>query len=46
MGRPATGKHYAFRGASGFELRDGKIMRCCDYWNLTTLLDQLESDER
>jgi steroid delta-isomerase-like uncharacterized protein len=40
-GRPATGKRYSFRGASGFELRDGKIQRCSDYWDRTTLLYQL-----
>jgi steroid delta-isomerase-like uncharacterized protein len=40
-GQPATGKRYSFRGASGFELRDDKIRRCSDYWNRTTLLNQL-----
>ncbi len=41
MGKPATGKHWSFRGASGFELQDGKIRRCSDYWDLTTFLNQL-----
>ncbi len=41
MGKPATGKHWSIRGASGFELRDGKIRRCSDYWDLTTFLNQL-----
>jgi steroid delta-isomerase-like uncharacterized protein len=41
MGRPATGKRWSLRGASGFELQDGKFRRCSDYWDLTTLLNQL-----
>jgi steroid delta-isomerase-like uncharacterized protein len=41
MGRLATGKRWSLRGASGFELRDGKIRRCSDYWDVTTLLGQL-----
>ncbi len=42
MGRPATGKRWSVRGASGFEMLDGKIQRCSDYWDVTTLLNQLD----
>jgi steroid delta-isomerase-like uncharacterized protein len=41
MGRPTSGKHWSLRGASGFELRDGKIQRCSDYWDVGALLNQL-----
>ena len=41
MGRPATGKRWSLRGASGFEVQDGKIQRCSDYWDVTALLNQL-----
>jgi len=41
MGKPATGKRWSFRGASCFELADGKIKRCSDYWNLASFLEQL-----
>jgi steroid delta-isomerase-like uncharacterized protein len=40
-GMPATGKTFSLRGASVVELRDGKLTRCSDYWDLVTLLKQL-----
>ena len=41
LGIPNTGKSFSIRGASITELRDGKISRNTDYWNLTTMLQQL-----
>ena len=41
LGIPTTGKSFSIRGASITELRDGKISRNTDYWNLTTMLQQL-----
>ena len=41
-GLPATGKRFSLRGASVVELREGKLSRCSDYWDLATLLKQLE----
>lgn len=38
---PATGKSYAIHGASIGELRDGKIARNTDYWNMTEFLVQV-----
>jgi len=38
---PATGKRFAIRGVSILELRDGKIKRNSDYWDLTAMLKQL-----
>jgi steroid delta-isomerase-like uncharacterized protein len=40
-GLPATGKQVDLRGASIFDLADGKIRRCSDYWNVATFLKQL-----
>jgi steroid delta-isomerase-like uncharacterized protein len=40
-GMPATGKRFEVRGASTFEFRDAKILRCSDYWDMATLLKQL-----
>jgi len=41
-GMPATGKRFsAIRGATICELQGGKIQRCSDYWDRTTLLNQL-----
>jgi steroid delta-isomerase-like uncharacterized protein len=39
--RPATGKRMAVRGASMFEFAEGKIRRVSDYWDRTTLREQL-----
>jgi steroid delta-isomerase-like uncharacterized protein len=39
-GRPASGKAISVRGASIAELRDGKIRRVSDYWDMATLLRQ------
>ncbi len=41
MGTAPTHKHFALRGASTFELRDGKIRRCSDYWDFVTFAKQL-----
>jgi len=38
---PATGKQFAFRGMSAFELKGDKISRCSDYWDLETFKRQL-----
>jgi len=40
-GLPATGKSFSLRGASITELKEGKIRRNTDYWNLASLLQQL-----
>jgi steroid delta-isomerase-like uncharacterized protein len=40
-GLPATGKRFSVRGSSIFELRDGKIKRNSDYWDMVTLLKQI-----
>ncbi len=40
-GIPATGKRVSLRGASILELRDGRISRQADYWNMVSLLQQL-----
>lgn len=41
MGTPPTHKRFSLRGASTFELRDGKIRRCSDYWDFVTFAKQL-----
>jgi len=41
LGMPATGKQFAFRGMSAFELKGDKISRCSDYWDLETFKRQL-----
>ena len=41
MGTPPTHKHFSLRGMSAFELRDGKIRRCSDYWDFVTFARQL-----
>ena len=41
MGMPATGKTYSVRGTSIAQLHNGKISRNSDYWNITTLLQQV-----
>lgn len=38
---PATGKHFSVRGASITELRQGKISRNTDYWNMATFMQQV-----
>jgi steroid delta-isomerase-like uncharacterized protein len=40
-GMPATTKPFRVRGATIIELRDGKIKRNTDYWDLATLLKQV-----
>jgi steroid delta-isomerase-like uncharacterized protein len=39
-GRPASGRVISVRGASIAELRNGKIRRVSDYWDMATLLRQ------
>jgi steroid delta-isomerase-like uncharacterized protein len=45
LGMPPTGRSFAFRGMSAFELDGGeyggKIARCADYWDLETFKRQL-----
>ena len=38
---PATGKRFSVRGASVMQIRDGKISRESDYWNMASLLQQV-----
>jgi steroid delta-isomerase-like uncharacterized protein len=38
---PATGQHFSIRGASVFELADGKISRYTEYWDAYQFLVQL-----
>jgi steroid delta-isomerase-like uncharacterized protein len=38
---PAAGQPFSFRGASLFELADGKIRRYTEYWDAYTFLVQL-----
>src|SRR5258705_13102331 len=40
-GMPATGKSFSVRGASICELRDEKITRNSDYWDMVTFLKQV-----
>jgi len=40
-GMPATNKPYSVRGASIFEVRDGLLRRCSDYWDMATFMRQL-----
>jgi len=41
-GVPATGgKRFSVRGVSVIQLRNGKISRNSDYWNMATLLQQV-----
>jgi len=40
-GMPATGKTFSLRGASVFQLRGEKVVRCSDYWDMTTFMKQL-----
>jgi steroid delta-isomerase-like uncharacterized protein len=38
---PATGKRFSIRGATICELRDGRIKRVSDYWDMVTFLKQI-----
>ena len=40
-GLPATGKRCSVRGASVFEVRGDRFVRCADYWDMMTFLRQL-----
>jgi ketosteroid isomerase-like protein len=40
-GMPAAGKTFSVRGATILELRDGRITRNRDYWDLATFLKQI-----
>jgi steroid delta-isomerase-like uncharacterized protein len=40
-GMPASGKRFSLRGASTFELRGNRVLRCSDYWDLATFQKQL-----
>jgi steroid delta-isomerase-like uncharacterized protein len=40
-GLPATGKSFSVRGGTIAQLKDGKILRNADYWDLATFLHQL-----
>jgi len=40
-GMPASDKPFSLRGSSIIELRDGKLHRCSDYWDLATFMRQL-----
>ena len=40
-GLPATGKRFSLRGSTVCELRDGKIKRVSDYWDMVTFLKQI-----
>lgn len=38
---PATGKSFSMRGVSIMEIRDNKVSRQSDYWNLASFLQQV-----
>jgi steroid delta-isomerase-like uncharacterized protein len=40
-GMPATGKTFSLRGASVFQIRGDRLVRCSDYWDLATFQKQL-----
>lgn len=41
-GLPATGKRFSsIQGATIVELKDGKIIRCSDYWDAATFMRQV-----
>lgn len=42
FGASATGKSFLIRGVSITEMRNGKISRNTDYWNLFKMYEQLE----
>ena len=39
---PATGKGFSVRGSTIVQLKDGKIQRNADYWDLATFLRQVD----
>ena len=39
---PATGKSFSVRGSTIIQLKDGKIQRNADYWDLATFLRQVD----
>ena len=41
LGMAATGRDFAFRGMSAFDLRGEQLVRCSDYWDLETFKRQL-----
>jgi len=41
-GMPATGRRFRVRGATMLELRDGRVTRNSNYWDMATLLTQME----
>jgi steroid delta-isomerase-like uncharacterized protein len=40
-GMPASNRSFSIRGASIFELRDGLLHRCSDYWDMAIFMRQL-----
>lgn len=40
-GLPASGRTFSLRGASICEVRESKLVRCSDYWDMNTFLKQL-----
>jgi steroid delta-isomerase-like uncharacterized protein len=43
-GIPPTGRRFDVRGVTLLHLRDGRVVRCSDYWDLATVRRQLEAD--
>ena len=41
LGIPATGKTFSIRGVSVSSFLEGKIVSATDYWNMTSMLQQL-----
>lgn len=39
---PATGKKFSVQGSTIIQLKDGKIQRNTDYWDLATFLRQVD----
>lgn len=46
LGIPAAGKRFSIRGASITRLRDGKIARNTDYWDMASMRQQLGQQTR
>jgi len=46
LGIPAAGRRFSVRGASITRLRDGKIARNTDYWNMESMRQQLGQQTR
>jgi steroid delta-isomerase-like uncharacterized protein len=40
-GLPATGRRFSLRGSAIVELRQGKIKRLTDYWDMATFMKQI-----